>query len=258
MKGYLNRLPKRGFGEAKKIAEHLRVSSTFISHVLSGAKSLSLEQAMLLGPYFGLSDVEFDYFIHLVEFDRAGSDELKKYFKRKIDDLKKKSLKLVDRIETKRVLSEKEKSIFYSSSLFSMIHIFTATHNDGRSLEDICRRFEISRQKAADIIRFLVESGLCIEHNDRFKIGTQGTHLEQGSSYLLKHHTNWRLRAVAAAENLSEQELMYTVNVALSVKDFNILREEMGDFVKRFLDRVYPSPSEELATLNMDWFWIRK
>lgn len=65
----------------------------------------------------------------------------------------------------------------------------------------------------------------------------------RASPCLLKHHTNSRLRAIQAVENLNEQELMDTVNVSLSQKDFAERREEMVGFVQNFLAKVYPSPS---------------
>jgi hypothetical protein len=61
-----------------------------------------------------------------------------------------------------------------------------------------------------------------------------------------------------AAESLRDQELMYTLNVALAKEDFAVLREEMVQLIKAIQTRAYPSPSEEVACFNMDWFWIRK
>ncbi len=257
-KHYLKLLPKQGFGEAKKIADHLGVSSTYISQILAGTKILTLEQTNALGSYLGLSEIEADYFFYLVQNERAGTQELKKYCRHKLDELKKKSLKLVARLEPKRSLNEQEKSVFYSSPLFSGVHVYCSTGKKGRTLDEIANRFELSRAKVTEIMRFLVESGLCNESNQHFFTGSQGTHLEQGSPHLLKHHTNWRLRAIQSAESLADDELMYTVNVSLSEKDFHFLREEMVDFIKKFLDRVHPSTSEEIACLNLDWFRIRK
>ncbi len=258
LKDYLKRLPKQGFGESKRIAEYLEVSSTYVSHVLNGTKDFSLEQAVLVSSYLGLNGIEADYFYYLVQKARAGNETLRRFCDDKLEDLKKKSLKLVNRVEAKKKLNELERSIFYSSPLYSAIHIYTATNKSGKSADEIARRFEISRSKATEIAQFLLQAGLVSEEKSRYLVSSVGTHLENGSPYLLKHHTNWRLRAIQAAENLNEQELMYTVNVALSQKDFAELREEMVGFVQNFLTKVYPSPSEEIACFNMDWYWIRK
>lgn len=258
LRHYFRQLPKKGFGEGSKMATHLGVSSTYISQVLSGTKVLTLEQAFELSHYLGLSALESDYFLIMVESERAGTHRLKQHFAQKLDELKQKSLKLSNRVEAKRTLSDQEKSIFYSNALYSAIHLYCATEKKGRNVEEIAQRFEIPRTRVMEIIRFLTETGLCNETNGRYMTGTQSTHLEQGSPHLLKHYTNWRLRALQAAEMLRDQELMYTINVAVSQEDFIALREEMVKFIKTFLARAYPSPSEEIACFNMDWFWIRK
>lgn len=258
LRAYIALRPKRGFGESKKMASHLAVSSTFFSQVLSGLKQLSTEQANALSEYIGLSDLETEYFFYLVCLDRAGTLKLKKFCEKKISELKEESLKLSKRVEFKKSLSEEEKAVFYSNPLFAMISLYASTKENGVSLEEIEERFEISRSKSSEMLRFLVETGLCTENSGRYKMGTQSTHVGLGSPHLIKHHTNWRLRALQAAENLDEIELMYTVQVSLSEKDFEKLREEMVQFIKIFLETVYSSPAEELANLNIDWFWIRK
>ena len=88
-------------------------------------------------------------------------------------------------------------------------------------------------------------------------MGVQSTHVERGSPHLLKHHSNWRIKAIQASEKLSAQELMYSGQVSLSEKDFVILRTEMTKFIETFLKTVHESPAEEIACLNLDWFWIR-
>ena len=82
--------------------------------------------------------------------------------------------------------------------------------------------------------------------------------LEKGSTHLIRHQTDWRIKSIQAGEDLSEKELMFTCPVSLSKKDFEKLREEIVQFIKKFLDTVHQSPAEEIACLNMDWFWIRK
>ena len=254
---YIRRLPKRGFGEAKKMAAHLRVSSTYLRQVSSGAKVLTPEQTILLASYLGLTSLESDYFLLLIQKERAGTRELEDYFARKQDELKSKALQLVNHIQPKSVLTDIEKSVFYSNAIYSAVHLYCATHKKGRDVEEIAQRFNISRTKARKVMAFLTEASLCLEDKGRCVIGTQSIHLEQGSPHLLQHYANWRLRAVQASENLTDQELMYTLNIAISEKDFGVLREKTMEFIKKFLEQAYPSPSEEIACLNIDWFRIR-
>ena len=43
------------------------VHPTFLSHVLSGTKELSLEQASLMSEYFGFTQLEQDYFFSIIQ-----------------------------------------------------------------------------------------------------------------------------------------------------------------------------------------------
>ena len=258
LKAHIKSLPKNGHGEAKRMAEHLGVSSTFMSHVLSGNKSLSQEQTSSLSIYLGHSDLESEYFYYLVQIERAGNQSLRKFFQKKLNEIKEKSHSLAERVKFKKELTEEQKSIFYSSPLYSAVHLFTSIKEKGVTLEEIQSRFNIDRVKVGEVLKFLKETSLCEQIGSAYKMGTQSTHLAANSPHIVKHHANWRLRAIAAAEELGSNELMYTVNVSLSKKDFEKLREEMVANIQKFLETVYASPAEDIATFNMDWFWIRK
>ena len=258
LKAHIKTLPKNGHGEAKRMATHLSVSSTFMSHVLSGSKFLSQEQTSSLSIYLGHSDLESEYFYYLVQIERAGNQSLRKFFEKKLDEIKDKSHSLSERVKFKKDLTEEQKSIFYSSPFYSAIHLFTSIKDNGVTPEEIQSRFNIDRTKLGKVLKFLKETSLCEQVGSFYKMGTQSTHLAANSPHIVKHHTNWRLRAISAAEELNSNELMYTVNVSLSKKDFERLREEMVANIQKFLETVYASPAEDIATFNMDWFWIRK
>lgn len=257
LKAYIKSLPKNGYGEAKRLAAYLKISSTFVSQIISGQRMLTLEQAEQLIAYFGFSTLETEYFFYLVQLERAGSIGLKKYLAKKIALIKKQSEEIINRIEVKKTLSENEKTIFYSTALYSCIHLYTSTSLNGYSIDELAQRFELSRNKTADIVRFLAAANLLQERNGKYSMTSQSTHLESTSPHLLKHHSNWHIKAIEAAERLSEKELMYTAQVSLSKDDFSILREEMVKFIRSFLDKVHSSPAEEIANLNIDWFWIK-
>lgn len=255
---YIGKLPKKGYGEAKKIAEHLSVSSTYISQVFNGQKDLSLEQADVLADYLGLKNLERDYFIFLIEKERAGTKKLKAYWNERLEEIKKNSLTIARRINPNRVLTDEEKSIFYSSSLFSAVHLFSSTHKKGRTIEEVKDRFEISRPKAIQILNFLCEIDLCKTQDGFFQMTENHTHIGKGSPHLLKHHANWRIKAIQYSEELSDEELMYTANVSISKNDFQKLREEMIQFIKSFVTAAQASDAEEIATFHLDFMWIKK
>src|SRR4051812_25961989 len=90
--------PQGGRGEVMKIAAALGVHSTLVSQVLKGSKDFTLEQAHALSGHIGLTDLEREYLLALVQRDRAGTAELKRFFIAQLDKLKRQSLRISQRI----------------------------------------------------------------------------------------------------------------------------------------------------------------
>lgn len=55
-----------------KLAQVVQVHPTFLSHVLSGTKDLSLEQAALISQHFSHSRLEQEYFFIILQLNQIG------------------------------------------------------------------------------------------------------------------------------------------------------------------------------------------
>jgi uncharacterized protein (TIGR02147 family) len=256
LKSYIQRLPNRGRGELSKLAKHLLVNTTHISQIMSGTRDFSFEQAYSVSLYLGHTALETDYFSLLVQKHRAGTIELKKHLSEKIDSLKTEALRLSERISYEKKLSDQQRAIFYSSWIYSAVHLYTSILEEGFSIDEIATRFDLSRSKVSEILQFLVSSGICQENSGRFKMGIKSTFVEKGSPHLLRHHSNWRIKAIQKSETLTNSELMYSGQFSLSREDFLLLREQFTEILKKANDIVKESKAEDLACLNLDWFWI--
>jgi hypothetical protein len=253
---YLNSMPNRGHGEMGKIAKRLNVSTTWISQVAAGKKLFTSEQANEFADYLKLTNLETDFVLTLIQIERAGTPKLRSFWGEKISQIKRQAADLSKRVTSEQSLSDSSRAIYYSSAQFSAVRAFLSVGSSGKTLPEVVSRFQISRARAAEILDFLIGCGLCRKHNDSYLVGPQKLHLEQSSPFSTRHHSNWRVRALKKAENLSPDELMYTGLVSLSYSDFEKLRGEMLDFVQKFLRTVHDSPAEDTACFNLDFFWI--
>lgn len=244
-----------GRGEYRRISEALGVHPTMISQILSGEKDFTSEQIVKLAKYYGLGKTESKYLILLVEIARAGSVDLRQQLIEMKEEMQKKSLQLAERVQVSKGLSEHQNAIFYSSWIYSAIQIATSLESS-IDFEFLCKRFNLTPVRVSEVLTFLKEAGLVIEQNGLLKPGVQSTHLPKASPFLIKHHANWRIKALEKSEVLSDEELMYSVNISLSQPDFKQLREQMIDFIQKFLKTVHASPAEDVAQLNLDFFWL--
>jgi uncharacterized protein (TIGR02147 family) len=247
-------MPKGGHGEFQRLAAELRMHPTRISHIFKGEIDLTLEQGAHLCRYWGLSQLESEYFILLLQISRAGTKELKTLLKTQADEIRSRAKKIVNRVPRDRILSESEKALFYSNWFYSGIRLFCSV-SEYQTLDSISDYFGFSREQTREVLDFLVSTGLCVETDGVYSMGAKRTHLESTSLLISRHHANWRLKAIASHENLSDRELSYTLPVSISKKDQAVLRELLIQTITKFQAAVTASePPEMVACLNIDWF----
>jgi len=249
-------LPRKGRGELSKISSFLKINTTWMSQIMSGSQNLNHEQAYSLCRYLGHTELETDYFLLLVQIDRSGTVELTHHLKKKLEAIKIESLKISKRVNFEKKLSDLQRSVFYSSWIYSAVHIFTSINGDGATLEEIASRFSMDKSKANDIVQFLFSSGIITEKSGRYLPGVQSTFVEQGSPHLLKHHSSWRLKAIQKSENLSHTDMMVTGQYSISKKDFLKLREDLAEIVKSINNTIKETDPEGIVCLNLDWFYL--
>jgi len=253
---HIANLPKKGHGQISKIAKAINVHQSLVSLILAGERDLTLEQGYDLAEYLGLTEFESDYFSLLIQHARAGNIRYKKSIEKKLEKIKTEATQISKRVSHEKVLTDQQRAINYSSWIYSAVRMYTSVEEKGVTVEQVQNRFRLPRPTTIDILNFLEQTGLVDKVNDLYQVGSQRTFLEHGSPHLLKHHANWRIKALQQSSLITEKELMFTSPMAISRKDFAVLRERTAEFIKEFLKTVADSPSEELACLNIDFFWV--
>lgn len=246
-----------GRGSFRQIAEALDMHTTNVSQVFRGQKSLTLEQACALGAFFGLSELEAEYLLALVQLERAGTPLLRKHASNRIASLRAASQELSQRLTQDGTLSELGKAVFYSNWYYTAISI--AVDIEGLdNVEALAKYFSLPRAKVVETVQFLLANGLCIDDNGRIKMGPQRTHLESTSPHVARHHANWRQKAIERSPCLTaDEELQYSAPVSLSGADAKHIRRLLLSTIDEALKIVGPSQSQEIFCLNMDWIKIR-
>src|ERR1700733_19454 len=97
LRDFIRSQPSGGHGLRSKIAEALSCHITYVSQVLNKGAHFSLEQADELSRFLGHTKDEGNYFLLLVQVERAGTTSLKNKFKDQIEVIREKRLVLKDR-----------------------------------------------------------------------------------------------------------------------------------------------------------------
>ena len=252
----IHALPKRGHGQNLKIAKLLGIHTTMVTHIFKGDSNLSTEQALKLAEYFALPELETDYFVTLVQQERAANSQSRKYFEKQLKALRSKAQDLSSRLVETKVLDEKDQAVFYSAWYYSGIRLLTATAKF-ESVQAISEKINLPLQTVAKVVEFLISRGLLKQEHGIFVIGETKTYVTRDSDWVTKHHLNWRLKSIEQLDHVPDDDLVYTNPITISEKDFFKVREEVVKFIEKFRSIADPSPSEQLCVLNIDWRKLR-
>jgi uncharacterized protein (TIGR02147 family) len=246
----------RGRGEYRRIAAALKMHTTLVSQVFNGRKCLTEEQASRLCDYLGLDGLEGDCFLKLVQLERAGDESLRARFRRHLKQLRAQAKEAKSRVPEATELSEQDRAIFYSSWQYSLVRLATSIEGT-QTVPELSSRLSLSRARVNEILGFLVARGLCVrDQNGRYRRTEKNTHVEASSPLAVRHHQNWRAKALELLEHADADDFSFTAPVSLSRKDIPKVRERLLDAISEIAKTIENSGSEELVYLGMDWIKV--
>jgi len=118
----------------------------------------------------------------------------------------------------------------------------------------IAEALAIPPQKVAEVVRFLISTGLIVEKIGRLAMGPASIHLGSDSSMISKHHTNWRMRAIQSLDVPRAIDLHYSSVVSLAASDVPRVRAALVRALEEVRAIVKPSPEEEVYAYSLDLF----
>lgn len=252
---WVKSLPKQGHGEFRKLSLHLGVSTTMISQVFRGEKHLSLEMAYEIGEFIGLNDDEIDYFLLLVEYNRAGSHKLEKQLLKQIVSRQNKAKKLENRIRKDVELSEEVKTIYYSNWYYCAVWILSSI--DGfDDVTTIAKKLNMTRQQTQKIVDFLLENQLCRYEKNKLTNGSRSTFISANHPLVTKHHMNFRSLGLNKMALSDDESLFFTGPMSVSKNVAEKIRQELPNFIEQIKKLVGSEEPEVSRCLNIDYFEI--
>lgn len=261
LRDYQKNLPKNGWGFISKLSKHLGVSQVHVSQVLQGSKDFSLEQAILVCDFISLNEVETEFFLMLVIHDKSGNFKLKDFAEKKIRRIKDQGTTVKNQLKDHTEVSESMKAQFYSSFVYSAVRQYVfilEQRNGGAQFGELKEKFHITNSELKKILDFLVVAQMLQFDGFKYRLGIARTFLGKDSIHIARHHTNWRLKAIEESNSVTDQDLMYTSPLTISRKDFEKVKSEMLELIKKVSSRVQETEPEIVVCWNMDWIEILK
>lgn len=246
--------PKKGHGIRTKLAEALGRQSVFISQVLHKDADFSLSQAQTAGEWMQLDRAELQFFLLLVQYARADTEKLRRYFQQEIAELKEKNLVLKNRLSGQiQNIPDEARARYYSAWYYAAARLLTAIP-EFQTRNQIAKRLQISGELTDKVLSFLVEIGMVERSGHDFKITSNHIFLGNDSALIAQHHTNWRLRAMQSLEREEKNEVHYSTAVVISKADAEKIKRQLLDAIEENRKLAAESGSEELYCVTVDFF----
>lgn len=252
LRDWIEHRPKKGRGEINAMATHLDINSSLLSAILNTERNLTTEQAFDLNNYLGHGELESDYFMALVSIERAGTYKLKDYYLKKKQNILKKSEKIKSRIKFENPITEEERIIYYSQSLYSIVRILS-TLDKGITLVELIGLTKKKQEQLLEVIKNLIEFGLITERDGHYFATNKNIHISKESPHYTYHRSNWLLEQLQHSPNTSKEDLNFTCPCTLSRSDFDKIKKILLDSISKTHKIIDASPAEGMACLTIDF-----
>jgi uncharacterized protein (TIGR02147 family) len=243
-------------GQRGALARHLGCQTAYLSQVLSGVANLSLEQAYKVNQFLGHDPQASDYFLLLVQKERAGTHELKAYFHTKIGEILQRRSEIRSRVAKNRTVSERDQAYYYSQWYVGAMHVALSVPHL-QSIAELSRHFQLEESVVREVLDFLLNTGLAAYEKQRYTIGPSHIHLAKDSVFIKQLHSNWRLKAVQSLGRKTEDNLHYSVAYTLSRADALKVRQQILDVIEQNMEIVKPSKEEVVYCNTIDFFELK-
>ncbi len=247
--------PSGNRGKRKELAEAIGCQMSHITKVLSGDGHFSQEQAEAAARHFGHTAVETEFLLQIVEFNRAGTPSLKKFYENVLQEKQKKYTNLKTLLSMPDSLQAREEAIYYSSWCYGAVHVLISVP-EFRTRDALASKLQLPLLKVDEILEFLTKVGLCEKIGSIYHPHRPLLHLDKSSPLISKHHTNWRLQALNSIDKNSNEALHYSSVFTLSASDLVRIKQLIEKCLSESLKVITQSPEKEAAVLCIDLFKI--
>lgn len=252
---YIELQPKGGRGLRRKMAEAAGCQIAYISHVLNDRNEFSIEQAESISRFIGFSRDEAEYFVLLVEHARAGTQSLKSFFQKMLDEKKEKFMLLKTRVNISNTLSREDQAMYYSSWIYGGIHMILTIPGYATS-DKIAQYLSLPLATVREVLEFLQTRGLIESQKGQYRVKGPFLHLEKDSPLINHHHTIWRMRAIQALAIERQNDIHYASCFTVSEEDAQKLRSVLSETIAQMTEVIKPSKEERLYSFCLDLFEI--
>lgn len=244
----------------REICLKTRIHTSYFSRVMVGKANFSQEQMYLVAEILDIKDWRLDYFLLLAIKESSGNSMHLSFINKKIEALKEKHHKLVNRLENvkdQKELSDHDRRDYYQKSITAVIHMYLTVekYRDNQNL--ILKKLNISKKQLQTEISKLETLGIIEIKKDKIFMKQFSVQLSEKDPISPHNHINWRLESINRIKNEQEDLNDYHFSAVFST-DYNS-KNKIKELFKKFIVEAQKEASkfkndEEVFAITFDLF----
>lgn len=243
------------WGLISKLALIAGCQRSYLSKVLSSSIHLTADHLLSLSEYWKLSEVETDFFLLLLEREKASTAKLRERIQKKIKAIISAQENLLNRVNRPKAQLGQKELVYYSNWKYSAIHILTSIPAY-QTQKAIAERLQLSREIVEEALSELKEFGLVRLVKDRWVFNSTELHVAQDSPLVSLHHNNWRQQAVLNSQKRQTSNVHFTVVQSMDLQAWQRIKEKVLQLISQETEIAGPAKEELLICFACDFFEV--
>jgi uncharacterized protein (TIGR02147 family) len=241
------------WGLISRLATAAGCQRSYLSRVLSSEIHLTSDHLFRLARFWRLADDETDFFLLLLDREKAASPELRENLEGKIRARRREFEDLQKRVNRPRVAYGDKDLRYYAAWYVSAMHILVSIPRF-QTADAIARALQLDARTVQDTLRFLETNGFVARDGARWAYRAGEQHVPRDSPLVSMHHNNWRARAVLDAQRTAGDGLHFTAVQSIDRRAWELLREKILAHIEEFSRIAAPAKEERLVCFSCDFF----
>lgn len=240
-------------GYRSQLAKAASCHSSYFSHILKGEAQLTPDQAAALSDFWHLNKRDSEYFITLVNLERASTPSLQKKLRERLNELRQIDTELPS-VEVADVKMTYEQAVLYFSSWYmSAIHR-ALDIPELRTTHAISSHLSLPFDLVEKALESLQDMKLAYRNGHDWKSNDKGFHLNRNRELMGAFHSSLRNRARYAYDRSSNNNVHFSAVIAISKKDSRELHDAIKKKIADATKICLKSQPEELVGVTVDYF----
>lgn len=254
LKSYL--LGEGNRGALSKAATYLNCQKSYLSKVIKTEVHLSLDHGYLLCKLWSFDGDQREYFMTLLNFERAASLDYKNFLAGRLQELRSK-LEATTEIPHRPVISgfSASDSAYFSSWHWNAIHFLTACPSY-QSIPKIARKLQVEESFVEEVLKKLKEWNFVEGSGHKWTYKGGEFQLGEGNPFKVIHQNSWRQHAVSHCQQGLDNSIHFTNIQSISKQDFEWFRYELLRQLAQMRTVFNPSDSELVSVLCLDYYTL--